>query len=317
MGEQLSSDASALWKVVELDQFHTPEQTQASQWRRTWRSASTWLVGKKAAEQLVKEERELRALPEIRLEHLVPPLNWSPAANGLAKEIESQEAPVTFFITPPHGGHAAVVAHWAEQSHTTCFQPPTLSELADGETQWVERCVNQRRWAIPALERHFLRHSHGIQGIREFLERALSGRLGQGVIGCDSWTYAYLQQVVGIDGAPVYTLQSMEGEQLSRYFSTIVSGDGLPPAIYSTRTGKQILPAQEDEDKRSKNSHKELQRLAAHCRGHVGIAWHYWRERLREQSSGDEESLWLIDALAEAELSADTGDIATLVLHAL
>ncbi|MBR9904604.1 MAG: hypothetical protein GYB15_12725, partial [Gammaproteobacteria bacterium] len=46
-------------------------------------------------------------------------------------------------------------------------------------------------------------------------------------------------------------------------------------------------------------------------------AWHYWRERLREPTADDEEALWLVDALAEAELSTDTGDIATLVLHAL
>ena len=58
MGEQPSSADTPLWEVVELDQFHTPEQTQASQWRRSLRSASTWLVGKSAAEQQVKEESE-------------------------------------------------------------------------------------------------------------------------------------------------------------------------------------------------------------------------------------------------------------------
>lgn len=315
MGEQSSSGASPLWEVVELDQFCTPEQTQASQWRRSWSAASKWLVGKNAAERQIKEEHELRALPEIRLGHLVPPVDWAPTASALAKKIGNQEAPITFFITPPHGGHASVVSHWAEQSQITCIPPPSLREITDGDTQWVDRCANQQRWAVPALERHFLRHSHGIQGIREFLERALSGRLGQGVIGCDSWTYAYLQQVIGIDGATVFTLQSMEGQQLSRYFTNIASSNGRYPAIYSTRTGNQILPG--EDDKRGKNPHKELQRLAAHCRGHVGIAWHYWRERLREPSSGDEGALWLIDALAEAELPADTGDITTLVLHAL
>lgn len=310
-----SSDAPPLWRVVELDKFHTPEQTEASQWRRSLRSASTWLIGKNAVEKQVKEEHELRALPEIKLGHLVPPIDWEPAANALAKKIDSQDAPVIFFITPPHGGHASVVAHWASQAQATCFPTPTLSELASGDNQWAERCLNQRHWAVPALERHFLRHFHGVQGIRDFLERALSGRLGQGVIGCDSWCYAYLQQVIGVEGAPVFTLQSMEGEQLSRYFSAIATGRGQPLVIYSTRTGKRILPT--EQGKPTKNSHKELQRLAAHCRGHLGIAWHYWRERLREPSSEDDTALWLVDALAEAELPADTGDVATLVLHAL
>ncbi|HAZ99671.1 MAG TPA: hypothetical protein DCX04_10700, partial [Halomonas sp.] len=68
--------------------------------------------------------------------------------------------------------------------------------------------------------------------------------------------------------------------------------------------------------------------LAAHCRGHLGIAWHYWRERLREPSEANTsddapetrsnaQELWLLDALADAELPADTGDLATLLLHTL
>ncbi|MGP9652883.1 hypothetical protein [Halomonas sp. AOP35-4E-18] len=316
MGEQSSSADTPLWAVVELEQFNTPGQTQASQWRRSLRSASRWLVGKNKAEQQVKEESELRALPEVKLAHLVPPIDWVPATKALAQQLNGLEAPVTFFITPPHGGHVAVVNHWAETHRVACVPPPTLSELAEGDTQWVARCANQRHWAVPALERHFLRHTQGIQGVREFLERALSGRLGQGVIGCDSWAYAYLQQVIGIEGAPVFTLQSMEGEQLSHYFTKIATHGGLSPLVYSTRTGKPVLtePATQHADKAP---NKELQRLAAHCRGHIGLAWHYWRERLREPTSDDEEALWLVDALAEAELSADTGDIATLVLHAL
>lgn len=321
MGEQPSSADMPLWAVVELDQFSTPEHTQASQWRRSLRSALAWLVGKNSGQQQVKEH-ELRSLPEVRLAHLVPPVNWAPAASALAQVLEGYDAPVTFFITPPHGGHASVVSHWAEQQQIVCVPPPMLSEIAEGSTQWLECCVNQRHWALPALERHFLRHTQGIQGVREFLERALSGRLGKGVIGCDSWTYAYLQQVIGIDGAPVFTLQSMEGEQLSRYFAGIATHVGPLPPVYSTRTGKQILPTEDEPSKSSSNnsrksSHKELQRLAAHCRGHLGIAWHYWYERLREPLSGTSEELWLADAQADAELPVDTGDITTLVLHAL
>lgn len=316
MGEQSSSADTPLWAVVELDQFRTPEQTQASQWRRSFRSISSWLGGKNDAEQQVKDESELRVLPEVRLAHLVPSIDWTPAARALGQQLEAQDAPVTFFITTPYSGHASVVTHWAEKHHVACLAPPTLSEIAECSTQWVEQCVNQREWAIPALERYFLRHTQGIQGVREFLERALSGRLGKGVIGCDSWTYAFLNRVIGLDGAPVFTLQSMEGEQLARYFAQIATHSGQPPPVYSTRTGKQVLFGSASEQK-SKAPNKELQRLAAHCRGHIGLAWHYWRERLREPKADDEEALWLVDALAEAELAVDTGDIATLVLHAL
>lgn len=320
MGATPSSDDTQLWRVVELDQFHTPEQTEASQWRRSLRSASTWLAGKKDTEQQVKTESELRALPEVKLEHLVPPIDWTLAAKALAHAHNDvdEDVPVTFFISPPYGGHASVLSHWAKAHQAAVLPTPTLNELGEGSTEWVERYASQRTWAVPALERHFLRHTQGIQGVREFLERALSGRLGRGVIGCNSWTYAYLQQVIGIDGAPIFTLQSMEGKQLARYFAAIAHHNGERPRVYSTRTGNQVLDGSAPKsDKKDKNPYQELQRLAAHCRGHVGIAWHYWRERLREPKADSDEGLWMVDAHAEAELSPNTGDIATLVLHAL
>ena len=316
MGEQPSLADTPLWTVVELDHFHTPEQTQASQWRRSLRSVSTWLVGKSSAEQQVKEAQALRPLAEARLANLVPPIDWSPAVDALAQQLEGEDAPVTFFITPPFSGHASVVTQWAEKHDVTCLTPPTLSELGEGSTQWVERSAIGSAWAIPSLERFFLRHTQGIQGIRAFLERALSGRLGRGVIGCDSWAYAYLKQVIGIEGAPVFTLQSMEGAQLSRYFAHIATHAGRPPPVYSTRTGKPVLFEAASQQKRQAPN-KELQRLAAHCRGHIGLAWHYWRNHLREPTAEDEEGLWLVDVLAEAELAPDTGDVATLLLHAL
>jgi len=311
------------WQVVTLESFQTPEQTQASQWRRSWRAATTWIVGKGASERQAKRENELRKLPEVALSHWVPAIDWTPAVETFKHAMEEfSEAPLIIFISPPYGGHEAVVNHWAEQQGVSCLPVPTFKDITTGCLGWVELAGRQNDWAVPALERHFLRHSQGLQGVRELIERALSGRLGRGVIGCDSWTYAYLQQVVGLDGIPALTLQALEGEHLADYFTHLASGDSFP-AVYSTRTGKQLLVSHDDSA--SATPHKELQRLAAHCRGHLGIAWHYWRERLREPAeNGDSEdvaqspqTLWLLDALAEAELPADTGDVATLLLHTL
>ncbi|MGS2744374.1 hypothetical protein ACU6TU_12395 [Halomonas sp. LS-001] len=315
------------WQVVTLESFQTPEQTQASQWRRSWRAATTWMVGQEASERQAKRESELRKLPEIALSHWVPAIDWTPAAETFNQAMEEfSEAPLIIFISPPHGGHEAVVSHWAEQQDVNCLPIPTFKDITTGCLDWVEHGRRQNDWAVPALERHFLRHSQGLQGVRELIERALSGRLGKGVIGCDSWAYAYLQQVVGLEGVPAVTLQALEGEHLASYFTHLATGEDYP-AVYSTRTGKQVLASHNDSaaDKTSETPHKELQRLSAHCRGHLGIAWHYWRERLREPAeNGDREgpressqALWLLDALAEAELPADTGDVATLLLHTL
>ena len=329
MAQGSTNAALSPWNVVALDTFQTPERTQASQWRRSWRAATTWMIGKEASERQAKQESELRALPEVKLAHVAPPIDWMPATERLKQALKDYEdAPVVLFISPPYGGHSTVVSQWAAQQDIPCLTVPTLKELVDGSLAWAEDATQLKRWAIPALEYHFLRHTNGLQGVRELLERALSGRLGQSVMGCDSWTYAYLQHAVGLEGVPVLTLQGLEGEQLAHYFSQAA---GECPTVYSTRTGKSILTSDSDQ----KEAYKELQRLAAHCRGHLGIAWHYWRERLREpaedsdssdnnghkcsdkEDSDTSQELWLLDALAEAELPTDTGDLATLLLHTL
>ncbi len=84
MTKRSTKAVSTPWAVVSLEEFATPDSTQASQWRRTWRAVTSRLVGKRDAEQQAKEEHELRMLPEIKLAHLVPGIDWSPAAELLS-----------------------------------------------------------------------------------------------------------------------------------------------------------------------------------------------------------------------------------------
>ncbi|WP_447926614.1 hypothetical protein [Vreelandella sp. EE27] len=316
MAKRSENAAHPLGEVVQLEAFSTPEKTQHSRRQRYLRAAKTWLTGKRAAERQAIEEEKLRKLPEVRLAHLVPPIDWSRAARALDAVITAEYAsePVVFFITPPFGGHGDVAAHWARLHAIDTCAAPSIEALLDGDSSWMAQFDGKSRWVLPALQHCFLRTSQGIQGVRALLESALAGQLGRGVIGCDSWSYAYLKHVVGLDSVPALTLQAVEGEQLAEYFL----GEGQNAlTVYSTRTGKPV--SNQRRDKRSAKSKSELQYLAAYCRGHLGVAWYYWRERLREpvSSTGDDNELWLIDALDEAELTNDTGDVAILVLHAL
>lgn len=80
----------------------------------------------------------------------------------------------------------------------------------------------------------------------------------------------------------------------------------------------------------------DLKRLAARCRGNLGIAWAYWRTGLRtepdpmaptdasadgvdieEAPPGDEITLWWAPECTEPELPPETGDDVAHVLHAL
>ena len=92
MAQGSTNVALSPWNVVALDTFQTPERTQASQWRRSWRAATTWMIGKEASERQAKQESELRALPKVKLAHVAPPIDWLPATERLKQALKSNLA---------------------------------------------------------------------------------------------------------------------------------------------------------------------------------------------------------------------------------
>jgi hypothetical protein len=71
-----------------------------------------------------------------------------------------------------------------------------------------------------------------------------------------------------------------------------------------------------------------LRQLAARCRGNLGVAWHFWRERLRtatepqKAQTGDDappptDAIWVAPELEPRAPASDAGDETALVLHAL
>jgi hypothetical protein len=79
---------------------------------------------------------------------------------------------------------------------------------------------------------------------------------------------------------------------------------------------------------------REIGQLAAHCRGNPGVAWAYWRKRLRAEPESDAadrgeepaqgaregpqvENLWVTDALEDPVPPAERADDLVLILHTL
>jgi hypothetical protein len=239
---------------------------------------------------------------------------------------------VRFLIGQPHGGHSNTVELWAAGRDATVIPAPQYDIILAGDDRWVDTHRPDRGpWAVPALERWFLRHADGLAIVRRFLDRALSGTWGEGVVGCDSWAWTYLQRALAISRAPALTLQAFDGCQLARYFFELTCGAVQSrPRVCSARTGRSVLPDEEAlaEEALAEDDFEasiELRQLAAHCRGNLGTAWMYWRTRLR--TGGDAEPsdeaaitdnvLWLADDPTEPVLPAETGEETIFILHAL
>ena len=73
-------------------------------------------------------------------------------------------------------------------------------------------------WVFPCLERAYLRHPEGLTMVRRFLANAYAGNLGRGIIGCDSWAWAFLRHVWRGRVPVTVTLQAFDETRLARHF---------------------------------------------------------------------------------------------------
>lgn len=359
------------WHVVPMGDYAVPTDLSVSAIKKRWRALDRLLRDPDSEANVARTESELRALPHVRLANLVPPIDWTPASQALAYAVDEAhakacmagshttgsaasaggESPVQFFIGQPYCNHAAILTDWADRHYARTLTPPSVGQILDGNTRWLDtlRKDEGHPWVLPTLERCFLRHSKGLDLLRYFLERALAGALGPGVIGCQSWAFAFVQRIWPLPATPVLTLQAFDGLALADYFvrthHSLDSGRRI--RFLSARSGEPLVPeAKPDFSPKDADPHldrkqalPELRQLAAHCRGNPGLAWHYWRKQLRaepehelqelsdsekgtnERHDGSghasEDVVWVTPDLETCSLPAETGEDVAFLLHAL
>lgn len=346
--EKDSAESLPVWEFVRLSEYVLPSVPVTGTARRKWsRLKQIFKINNHEEESPgpFKMEDDLRTLPQYRLEHLIPPINWSGPADALDHTLDGWleasssgvEASVKFVIGQPHAGNEEFLRHWAERHGARWIDAPRPEEILKGARDWVADWKGGTPlWVLPHLEHCFLRHANGLELVRHFLDKALNGELGAGLIGCDSWGWAYLQRVCLISHWDAWTLQGFDGKRLARFFSSLMGGARRSRVQFRhAKTGKTIMsiPLGDGEEISG-----ELNHLAARCRGNFGRAIVYWRERLRaeaekeaeerqkkeEEKEAAEESLWdreevvwVTDISEDLVLPSEKEEDMGFVLHAL
>ena len=327
-------DLPPLWKFVPLAEHAPPALPVSSA------AAQTWLKLKKAlarnSEEALapaRQEQALRSLSETRLSHFVRPIDWAEVSLALEQTAQPVgQAGVTFVIAPPYGGHGEVVTAWAERHGASLLEEPTTAQILEGDNPWRTAWDGESPWALPRLERCFFRSAHGLSLVRRLLEEVSGGFAGQGLIGCDSWAWAYLRRVWPMPHQQVLTLQALDGVRLQRLLVSLSPPSrGRKLVFRNARSGHLALQVPSEDQAIS----DEITQLAAHCRGNAIVAREYWRQRLRTEPDDDakpsvldeadeaqvgEEVVWLSSADIQHGLPGfpDGHDEETaLVLHAL
>lgn len=135
--------------------------------------------------------------------------------------------------------------------------------------------------------------------IRRFLDQAYSGELGHGIIGCDSWAWAFVSQVWHGWLPIALTLQAFDRQRLINYIHSLTDlSTGEPVSFRQSDKGQYVLPSPNQEDVSNETSNF-LQLLAAYSRGIFGIAWEGWlaslktepQEEVAEQAESEDQTI--------------------------
>jgi hypothetical protein len=283
---------------------------------------------------------KLLSLPRCQLDLLAPVPVWQSSAEALDSELhdwlqqENPTPPVIVMVGPPHSGNIETLEAWAEIQSWRILSGPTSEQILAGDTSWFAAQIGDGSpWVLPALENLYLRHVEGLKLIRHFLDHACSGKIGRGIIGCDSWAWAFFSHLWHGRTPTTLTLQAFDGPRLSAYFQPQIDVYKDNPYVFRlSDNGHYVLPPPEAGENSYEYSNF-LQILAAHSRGVFGVAQAIWRasmqaepdEKMSEKEDENKDNkiphqtVWIIpwNQLKLPVVPANTGHGDAFILHAL
>jgi hypothetical protein len=286
---EANENIQPLWQIVSLADYALPaaptREAAAKGVTALWRLIRSGDSKQQAPE---RAQDQLLTFSEAQLSRMVPAIDWHLCAESLDVELEDwpeqkeQHSPIRFFIGPPYGGHADMLRLWAKIRRWSVIEPPTPEQILAQNENWLSGwSEHERPWVLPSLERCDLRHADGLTVVRRFFEEAVSGRLGFGLIGCDSWAWSFFQKVWSVPQPETLTLQAFDSQRLKAYFREMAFSSVLGPLRYrESESGRDVLPTSDTEAQTPSTTSPFLKQLAAHSRGILGVAWMYWRNSL-------------------------------------
>ncbi|MBO1518654.1 hypothetical protein [Oceanisphaera pacifica] len=192
----------------------------------------------------------------------------------LADWVLDAKSEVAFLLDPPFSGTAAIARDWTWQQGWALVTPPSMAQIRDVDLDgwWQQQNLHHSAWLIDDLARFLLRSSDGLRFIRVLLPRLLQGDFGQGLVVCDSWTFAFLRRTWPLTLPRVYCFPPASAELL------------------------RSLGA--------KGGNRQLGRVVGEARGNVGVALSLWSCKVNQEqqpptlpSQADDKTGFILYAL--------------------
>lgn len=289
-----------LWQFIRPDDFRLPAAPVTLMGRKAFARLRRFLgIPPAHSSSPVNHEKELQDPSTEALDRLAPSLDWSDAAATLNGELEplldgkTRKPPLVVLLCPPRSDHARILTTWAETRQWPIIEAPSAERILNGNPGWPSGGVGQKGgWVLPHLEHWYLRHVRGLDSVRKLIHAIDSGLAGGGVVGCDSWAWAFLKLLWKGRPPVLYCVQAFDQELLTvciqKWISPLSEGQ---LEFRQSDNGRGVLPASSTGTGESPEVSPFMKELAAFSRGIPSIALSIWRTALRisltEGKSGD------------------------------
>lgn len=290
-------DAPAIWEYTSPDRYALPSDTVEQKIRSgigaLWKAFETEAA---APESPVKAKEKLEELSWTEISDVAPDPGLDAAVEALDTALSSRlsDGSVVFVISPPHAWRREIMSEWARRAQWRLLEGPDARTLLSGSGEWMrDRFDSRSPWVLPHLENCYLRHPRSLKSIRHLLDIFCAGIPGTGVVGCDSWAWAYLMKIWNGRQSGLLSLQAFDRERLARWLEELAAGDGPRRRNFRQAIdGKYVLTPVGDVDEESRETPKTssfLKHLAACSRGIPGVALALWRRALRLGPENDDD----------------------------
>lgn len=338
---ETNNETDSIWQIAPIDSYHLPpaptRDVATKGIIKFWRLFRDRKIQPDSPE---KKQEDLQKISQRILSEIVPAIDWQSGAASLDTHLDewlsqrNHHSSIRLFIGPPFSGHVSRLKWWAIARESPIVEPPSPKQILERDERWLEKIAQSKTpWVFPNLERSYLRHSDGLHLIRRFLERAFSGQLGFGVIGCESWAWSFIHKAWSVPTSDLWTFQSFDSEKLSMIFCELAKKSNRGPIRFrESVSGREVLSTIATTNEELSPASPFWAKLASHSRGNLGIAWHHWRMSLYaepEGAKGDESELasndrsftentiWVRDIYEETTVPSGSDYKAAFILHFL
>jgi len=306
------AEQKPLWRYVPLHQFSRPKPSAREAARRGFFDLRQRFRRHTEPDESVLIQEELQRLPEALRNKVVPTPDWTALHSALDDvfdgwlKSDTTAERLSVLITMPSRGQIEALTYWALSHNVLVLDPPSPEQLLTGAEAWLDNLPEDPAipLVVPSLTHFYLRHTEGLQFIRQFLYW-LANWPGRCLLGCSSWAWGYLSKALGVDTlvADVWTLEALDSERLQIWFSQLAEGYQKQPVIFrqADNGGFVIPPPVLDQNNRDGQCASEtenspwgdwkqssfLVELAAYSRGNPWVAWAIWRYSLGRLSEDE------------------------------